>query len=157
LSLSAADIAEILRLVDASDFDELSLEFEGLKLNFKRGDPGACAPAAGSPVTLPPGATPGAAPSQSAPAAVPAPADPNTLAVLAPMLGTFYRASKPGAQPFVTEGSVVSEDTIVGIIEVMKLMNTVRATVRGTVTEILARDGDLVEFGDVLLRVGKIP
>ena len=162
MSLSAADIAEILRLVDASDFDELSLEFEGLKLNFKRGDPGACAPrqaaaapAAGSPVTLPPGATPGAAPSQSAPAAVPAPADPNTLAVLAPMLGTFYRASKPGAQPFVTEGSVVSEDTIVGIIEVMKLMNTVRAGVRGTVAEILVADGALAEYGETLMRVRK--
>lgn len=145
MSLSAADIAEILRLVDASDFDELSLEFEGLKLSFKRGDPAASVPCEAAPPQ----------PAASAPAAIAAPADPNTLAVLAPMLGTFYRASKPGAPPFVTEGSVVSEDTIVGIIEVMKLMNTVRASVRGTVTEILARDGDLVEFGDVLLRVGK--
>ena len=73
------------------------------------------------------------------------------------MLGTFYRSPKPGAPPFVAVGSAVEEDTIVGIIEVMKLMNTVRAQVRGTVAEFLAADGALVEYGEVLLRVSKAP
>jgi biotin carboxyl carrier protein len=71
------------------------------------------------------------------------------------MLGTFYRAPKPGEPPFVLEGSPVEPDTIIAIIEVMKLMNTVRAGVRGTVVEILARDGALVEYGEPLLRVRK--
>jgi acetyl-CoA carboxylase biotin carboxyl carrier protein len=71
------------------------------------------------------------------------------------LLGTFYRAPKPGAPPFVEVGAQVSEDTIVGIIEVMKLMNTVRAGMRGTVTDILAVDGALVEFGETLMRVRK--
>jgi acetyl-CoA carboxylase biotin carboxyl carrier protein len=81
--------------------------------------------------------------------------DPNTLTVSAPLLGTFYRAPKPGAPPFVEVGSRVAEDTIVGIIEVMKLMNTVRAGVRGKVIQILARDGALVEYGETLLHVSK--
>ncbi len=72
------------------------------------------------------------------------------------MLGTFYRSPKPGEPPFVEVGSRVDVDTIVGIIEVMKLMNTVRAGVRGTVTELLARDGALVEYGETLLRVRRM-
>jgi biotin carboxyl carrier protein len=70
-------------------------------------------------------------------------------------LGTYYRAAKPGAPPYVEVGSLVEEDTIIGIIEVMKLMNTVRAGVRGRVTEILARDGTLVEYGETVLRIAK--
>jgi biotin carboxyl carrier protein len=69
-------------------------------------------------------------------------------------LGTFYRAPKPGAAPFVDLGAQVEEDTVVGIIEVMKLMNTVRAGMRGIITEILAADGQLVEYGSPLMRVG---
>ena len=71
------------------------------------------------------------------------------------MLGVFYRAPKPGEPPFVEVGAKVEEDTIIGIIEVMKLMNTVRAGVRGEVAEILAENGALVEFDQTLLRVRK--
>jgi acetyl-CoA carboxylase biotin carboxyl carrier protein len=148
VTLTAADVAEILRLVEESSFDELSLELDGLKLNFKRGATGGAqaeqlsAAAAETARTNPP------------PAAAMA-ADPAFQAVCSPMLGTFYRAPKPGALPYVTLGSAVDEDTIVGIIEVMKLMNTIRAQVRGTVAEILAADGALVEYGEMLLRVRK--
>ena len=83
------------------------------------------------------------------------PADPNIHEVASPLLGTFYRAPKPGAPPFVEVGSQVEEGTVVAIIEVMKLMNTVRAGVRGTVTEILVADGALAEYGETLLRVRK--
>jgi biotin carboxyl carrier protein len=71
------------------------------------------------------------------------------------LLGTFYRAPKPGAPPFIDVGSPVEENTVVAIIEVMKLMNTVRAGVRGTVTEVLLTDGALAEFGQPLFRVRK--
>lgn len=81
--------------------------------------------------------------------------NPNLQDVSASLLGTFYRAPKPGAPPFVDVGSQVEEDTIIGIIEVMKLMNTVRAGVRGTVAEILAKDATLVEYGEILMRVSK--
>ncbi|HEY2677927.1 MAG TPA: acetyl-CoA carboxylase biotin carboxyl carrier protein [Steroidobacteraceae bacterium] len=149
MNLTAADIAEILRLVEGSTFDELSLEFEGLKLNFKRGADGAIArPAApASPTAM-------LAPVEPPPVAAAA-ADPNLLDVRSPMLGTFYRAPKPGAPPYVAVGAAVEAETIVCIIEVMKLMNTVRAEVRGTVAEILVADGALVEYGEILLRVRK--
>lgn len=152
MSLTAADVAEIMRLVEESTFDELILEVDGMKLSLKRGagvesvlqsaSPGAAEPAAPAPVT-------------TAPTFSPAVLDPNVEDVPSPLLGTFYRAPKPGAPPFVEVGSTVEEDTVVAIIEVMKLMNTVRAGVRGTVVEILGRDGVLVEYGEPLLRVRK--
>jgi acetyl-CoA carboxylase biotin carboxyl carrier protein len=73
--------------------------------------------------------------------------------VPAPLLGIFYRAPKPGEPPFVEVGARVEADTIIGIIEVMKLMNTVRAGVRGEVVAIPASNGELVEYGEALLFV----
>lgn len=144
MTLTAADVAEILRLVEQSSFDELNIEIDGTKINLRRGAPATAATVAAS------------APATPAPApAVAAFSDPGAENVPAPLLGTFYRAPKPGAPPFVKVGSQVEPDTIIGIIEVMKLMNTVRAGVRGTVTEMLAADGELVEYGATLLRVRK--
>jgi len=156
VSLTAADVAEIMRLVEQSSFDELTLEIDGMKLTLRRGAGGQLVNGADAdapverPVSVP--VTPTVPARVSAPAAA---ADPNVKDVPAPLLGTFYRAPKPGAAPFVEVGATVEEDTVVGIIEVMKLMNTVRAGVRGTVAEILARDGTLVEYGETLLRVRK--
>jgi acetyl-CoA carboxylase biotin carboxyl carrier protein len=148
MTLTAADVAEIMRLVEQSGFDELNLEIEGTKISLRRGT------AAAHPAVAPPPAH--AAAPRGAPAAIPTLAsDPDVLDVSAPLLGTFYRAPKPGAAPFVEVGSPVETDSIIGIIEVMKLMNTVRAEVRGTVAQILAADGALVEFGETLLRVRK--
>jgi acetyl-CoA carboxylase biotin carboxyl carrier protein len=148
VSLTAKDVAEITRLLEESSFDELYLEVDGLKLSLKRGSTAQSESRPGLPA---------ANASTTAPAAqVPAIAiDSSVHSVSAPLLGTFYRAPKPGAQPFVEVGSQVERDSIIGIIEVMKLMNTVRADVRGTVIEILAQDGALVEYGQVLLRIGK--
>jgi acetyl-CoA carboxylase biotin carboxyl carrier protein len=71
----------------------------------------------------------------------------------APMLGTFYRASAPGEQPFVEVGSKVDADTVVCLIEVMKMMNSVKAGVAGTVVEVCAANAELVEYGEPLFRV----
>jgi acetyl-CoA carboxylase biotin carboxyl carrier protein len=173
VSLTAADVAEIMRLLEQSSFDELTLEMEGIKLSLRRGaaaersDGVATAgnAAASDPTLAPAGPLAAAAASQTAvpaassplaSAAQPArPSDPNVQDVVASLLGTFYRAPKPGAPPFVEVGATVEEDTVVAIIEVMKLMNTVRAGVRGQVVEILPVDGALVEFGETLLRVRK--
>lgn len=153
MSLTAADVAEIMRLVEQSGFDELTLEIDGMKLSLRRGAP------AESVSDRAPHVSPAAVPTVAAPDALAAPpvspADPNVHDVAAPLLGTFYRAPKPGAPPFVEIGAQVAEETVVAIIEVMKLMNTVRAGVRGTVTEILVGDGALAEYGQTLLRVRK--
>ncbi len=151
MTLTSKDVAEITRLLEESVFTELHLEIDGLKIDLKRGT-GAIArpsttPAQPQIATARPGSQP------EAPVTAPEPADQHRHTVAAPLLGTFYRAPKPGAAPFVEVGSAVNEDTIVGIIEVMKLMNAVRAGAHGTVLEILGRDGALVEYGEALLRI----
>jgi len=170
VTLTAKDVAEITRLLAESDFDELFLELDGLKLTLRRNGaatppsidaaPNAIAAPAASPspvATASPTATasPIATPSPAGAAAPSAAADGATQSVIAPLLGTFYRAPKPGAPPFVEVGSAVEEDTIIGIIEVMKLMNTVRAGMRGRVVDILVQDGALVEYGETLMRVSQ--
>ena len=155
MSLTAAEVAEILRLVEKSGFDELNLEMGGTKLSIRRGAPAPALESGESRQrTSEAASAPESGPGGPAPV-VPAPVDPNVHVVTAPLLGTFYRAPKPGAPPFVVVGTAVEEDTVIGIIEVMKLMNTVRAGVRGTVTEILIADGVLTEYGQPLLRVRK--
>jgi acetyl-CoA carboxylase biotin carboxyl carrier protein len=156
VTLTAADVAEIMRLVEQSKFDELNLEMDGVKLTLRR--TGAAGGFARS-VTTQPGPLDAAATVASrsdaqtaAPASVSGPVDTNLRDIPSPMLGTFYRAPKPGAAPFVEIGSVVNEDSVIAIIEVMKLMNTVRAGVAGVITEILPADETLVEFGEVLMR-----
>ena len=71
----------------------------------------------------------------------------------APMVGTFYRAPKPGAPPFVEIGAEVGEDTVIGIIETMKLMNSASAGARGKIVAILVANGEIVEAGQVIMRL----
>jgi acetyl-CoA carboxylase biotin carboxyl carrier protein len=176
VTLTAADVAEIMRVIEQSTFDELTLELDGVKLTLRRG---GTAGGFVQNVTTPSdrlnsaGAGAGAATVRSGEACAHTdartamPAAPLSAAragdtnlpdaklsdITSPMLGTFYRAPKPGSAPFVEIGSVVDVDSVIAIIEVMKLMNTVRAGVRGVITEILPADEALVEFGDVLMRV----
>jgi acetyl-CoA carboxylase biotin carboxyl carrier protein len=92
------------------------------------------------------------APGTTAAAVESSPAD-GLVEVRAPLLGTFYRAPRPGAPPFVTVGSEVAPDTVVCIIETMKLMNSVTAGVGGTVAEILLDNAQFAPQGVVLMRV----
>ena len=155
MSLSHEDVVRIIQLLDASHFDELSLEAEGVKLNLRRN--GAGNSSAPTRTVVQPVAVTKATPT----AQTTTPPTPlrdtamhvGLIEVKAPMLGTFYGAPKPGSDPFVSPGTTVTKDTVIGIIEVMKLMNSVSAGVEGTVVETLVSDGDLVEFDQVLMRV----
>lgn len=152
MNLTAADVAEIMRLVEESNFDELNLEIDGVKLVLRRS--GARVPAP-SPPDAPDAAARNAAPVPAPAASGPAASgsiDARLKDITSPLLGTFYRAPKPGSPPFVEIGSAVEEDSVIAIVEVMKLMNTVRAGVKGVITEILPADETLVEFGEVLMR-----
>ena len=73
--------------------------------------------------------------------------------ILSPVVGTFYMAAEPGAKPFVTIGQQVLPETVVGVVEVMKLFNEVEAQVEGKVVEILAKDGDFIEYGQPLFLI----
>jgi biotin carboxyl carrier protein len=127
--LTPEDVQEILRLIDESQFDELELETPRFTIRFTRG------------------AAPAGETVQDTVAAD------GLVEVASPMVGTFYRAPSPGAPPFVEVGSAVETQTQVCIIEVMKLMNSVVAGVRGVVTEVCAQNGAPVQYGDVLFRV----
>lgn len=161
--LTRDDIDDILRLIDGSDFDELKLQFGDLKLELRR--KGAATSHALTPPDQPAKVEPSPPASQAtsaSPSMVPtepvAPTEPAAsagqgTAVPAPLLGTFYHAPKPGEPPFVRVGDTVAPDSVVGIIEVMKLMNTVTAGLSGTVVAICAENGQLVEHGQAIIRV----
>lgn len=149
MTLTAKDVAEIMRLLEESSFDSLSLEMQGVKINLQRGSAAPIRQAAAPSVVVPQPS----APAPQAPRKVRPPSEPGLSEVASPLLGIFYRAPKPGEPPFVEVGARVEEDTVIGIIEVMKLMNSVRAGMKGEVAEILAENGALVEYGEILMRV----
>jgi acetyl-CoA carboxylase biotin carboxyl carrier protein len=132
MALTDDDVREILRLIDESELDELRIETAEFKLHVVRG--AAAVPAK---------------PEPSAPAA----SDGAATTIAAPMPGTFYRAEGPGVAPFVEVGAHVEPDTVVCIIEIMKMMNSVPAGVAGTIVEVCAEDAQLVGDGEPLFRV----
>ena len=147
MGLSDEDVREILRLIDEHELDELRIDRPGFSLHVVRG--GAAPPAAAAPPA--PAGAPAPAPATPPTAAAPPPPDGTTID--APLLGTFYRASAPGEEPFVAVGSTVDADTVVCLIEVMKMMNSIKAGVAGTVVEVCAENAQLGEYGAPLFRV----
>ena len=151
MSLTAKDVQEILRALEESTFDTLDLEMNGVQLHLRRGSATAGADARGrAPMAAPPVRPAPPAPTPEGGDTRPMPRG-DATPVPAPLLGIFYRAPKPGEAPFVQVGDQVTPDTIVGIIEVMKLMNTVRAGIAGEIVEISAGNGEMVEYGQALL------
>jgi acetyl-CoA carboxylase biotin carboxyl carrier protein len=148
VNLSAEDVQEILRLLDAARLDELYLETDRFTLTLRRSADGEWTQQSQLRSTR---AVEAAEPAPTAPPAPPSAA--GLWEVRAPLLGTFYRAPQPGAAPFVEVGSRVEEDTVVGIVETMKLMNSVLAGARGRVAEICLGDAQFVTQDTVLLRI----
>jgi len=164
MPLSDEDVREILRIIDESDLAELRLETEGFSLHVvKGGGTGAGSAEAQRQASAEPApARPSAEASTSGRAGAPAgssadlgkPSDADGLVTItAPMLGTFYGAEAPGRPPFVEVGRRVEPDTIVCIIEVMKMMNSIPAGVSGRIAEVVAENAELVEYGQPLFRV----
>jgi acetyl-CoA carboxylase biotin carboxyl carrier protein len=157
-----ADIENLVELFNRSDWEEMHLKTDGLEI-FLSNDPTARPPgqaaATAAPAVTAAEAAPAAPAAASAPHMAPAvtahdiviPA--GMVAVRAPNLGTFYQAPKPGAPPYVEVGQKVDADTEVCLIEVMKLFTPVKAGVSGTVREICASDGQMVEYEQVLVIV----
>jgi acetyl-CoA carboxylase biotin carboxyl carrier protein len=152
MGLTDDDVREILRIIDESELDELRIETPDFRLHVRRGGAPPAPPAPAREPAAFDAREPGA---EAAPPAAPEPdGSANGAATIdAPMLGTFYRASAPGEEPFVDVGSEVGPDTVVCLIEVMKMMNSIKAGVSGTVVEVCARNAELVEYGEALFRV----
>jgi acetyl-CoA carboxylase biotin carboxyl carrier protein len=158
LSNTAFSYQDLLQIVDliktSAQFNEFHLKVGDIELDIRRGEAAprpAPAPAASIPTSATPAAPPPPAavaePHRSAPLAYPA----GSVLVKSPMVGTFYRAPEPGAHPFVEVGARVTAESIVGIVEVMKLMNSIPAGQAGVVTHLLVADGEPVEYGQVLI------
>lgn len=152
---TARDLEALIELFESSDWKELDLRTEGFELYLSK-DPtrrrGIAVPAPVAATAPSPAPTSGGHAAAMAPAAasvIPA----SWIAVRAPNLGTFYRAPKPGAAPYVELGQHVSADTEVCLIEVMKLFTSVRAGVAGTVRKIAVQDGEMVEHDQILLYI----
>ncbi len=146
------EIKTIVKLMSDNDLTEFKIESEDMTLCLKRGGKQVAAPvAAPAVIAAAPAAVaaPVAAPAAPAPAPASVPAD-KSKTVESPIVGTFYRASAPGAEPFVKVGSKVEADTTVCLVEAMKVMNEIKAEKTGIIKEILVENGQPVEFGQAL-------
>ena len=151
------DIKRIVELMKNNDLSEFSLKDKDFELVLKRGP---------REVVYAPPAAPAAAPVAPAPAAAPAPATPapaeepaakdeeeGLVEIVSPIVGTFYRKPAPDAEPFVQVGDEVTEDTVVCIVEAMKVMNEIKAEVSGIIRKVLVDDATPVQYGQPLFLV----
>ena len=145
-------LKELLELMKSHDLAEVELEEDGQKVRLRKSEPHvSAAPIAIQGSVL--GSQPDGLPGVSADGTDEVEEDDDLHRVEAPLVGTFYRASSPEADPFVSEGDRVDEDTVLCIIEAMKVMNEVTAGVGGIVREIFVENGDPVEFGELLFKI----
>lgn len=155
--MDLSKIKQVVDLMKKSGLSEFEIQDQEFKLRIKR-DVGAQPVAfqavpAPAPVQAPaPAPVQAPAPAAAAPAATPA-ADPSVKVITSPMVGTFYASPSPDNPPFVTVGSPVKPDSVVCIVEAMKVMNEIQSELNGTVVECLVASGTSVEFGQPLFRV----
>lgn len=158
MNLSHHDIQAILKIIDDSPYDELRLDNAEFSLYLKRTEQGWSEERRTLKPASPLGDATASTGTADSAAAVQQSAEPpateaGLVDIRAPIVGTFYRAPQPGAAPFVDVGSEVDHDTVIGIIEVMKLMSSIPALAKGTIRELLVKDAQFVEKGQLLMRV----
>ena len=153
------DIKAIIDLMKKNDLSVFEMEKDGFKLKLQKGAGEQTVFTA--PPVMPSGSarmTGGAEAAAAAPAAASTPAEEpqkkeQLKDIVSPMVGTFYRASSPDAPPFADIGKAVTEESVVCIIEAMKVMNEIKAETSGVIAEVVAENGKPVQFGQVLFRV----
>lgn len=144
--MSISKIRELLELMNTNDLVELDLEEGDFKVRLKKptaGLPPVQVHAAPATVTSTAPAAPVAAPTE----------DKDLVAINSPIVGTFYQSPSPDSDPFVKEGDRVKKDTVVCIVEAMKIMNEIKADISGTIVQILLENGEPVEYGQPLFMV----
>ncbi|MGJ8650501.1 MAG: acetyl-CoA carboxylase biotin carboxyl carrier protein [Opitutaceae bacterium] len=143
-------IKQVVDLMKRSELSEFEIEEEGFKLRLSRKNGEAPQVIHAAPVA----AAPAAAAPAAAPAAAAAPVDETGIEVVkSPMVGTFYSAGSPESPAFAKIGDKIGADSIVCIIEAMKVMNEIQAEISGTITEVLIENGEAVEYGQPLFKV----
>jgi len=141
-------LKELVRLMVENDLTELDLRDQQENVAIKRRN-------GGEPVVVAPAAAPAAAaaPASAAPAQEAPSDDAGLVAIESPMVGTFYSAANPDSDPFVAVGKSVSSDSVVCLVEAMKVFNEIKAECSGTIERVLVNSGDSVEFGQKLFLV----
>ncbi len=153
MDLTNDDVADILALLDSLPYDSLDLRTDRFRLTLRR-TPGGNWTEESELLTQPTDAPPEVLSKRVDENALGAAADADRFAaVVAPLPGTFYRAPRPGAPPFVEEGDAVGADTVIAIIETMKLMNSVHAGTPGRVARICLENGEFAPLGATLLLI----
>lgn len=160
------EIREIIKLVDSSSIDEFVYEVDGAKVKLKKNGVGVTETVApkkevvtpvvqqSAPVAAPVApAAPAPAKAEEAPAASTTNNDSSLHKIVSPMVGTFYQSPNPDSPAYVKVGDKVGNETIVCIVEAMKLFNEIEAEVQGEIVEVLVKDGELVEYGQPLFLV----
>ena len=142
-------IERLIRLLEESGIDQLEVEEEGLRVSLSKSAPGGVV----YPASPPPGVAPGTVEATAPAAAEPEQPKEEGQPIEAPMVGTFYHAPAPDAAPYIDVGDEITEDTVVCIVEAMKVMNEIKAGVSGTVSKILAQNATAVEYGQPLFLV----
>ncbi len=148
------DIKAIIDLMKKNDLSVFEMEKDGFRLKLQKGageQTVYAAPAAPQMAPAPGGGAPAASGQPAAPTA-PAASDADKE-ITSPMVGTFYRAASPESPAFIEVGREVNEDTVVCIIEAMKVMNEIKAEVKGVIAEVVAENGKPVQFGQALFKV----
>ncbi|MCD5323519.1 MULTISPECIES: acetyl-CoA carboxylase biotin carboxyl carrier protein [Pontibacillus] len=159
--LKVQEIRELIKLIDESTIDEFTYESNGTTVTMKKNTGEVVERPAAQPVAAQQPAQPAPQPQPEPTQAAEEPKpEPQTEAkadydheIVSPMVGTFYEASSPDAGPFVKTGDVVTKDSVVCIVEAMKLFNEIEAEVNGKIVEVLVENGQLVEYGQPLFRV----
>lgn len=160
-NLSREDIEKLIDVIHEKQIEEFELEQGGMRVRIvshlsgleARGNhdaPQQAPPAAG---TAQAGAHPAITGTSSTPPSAADEDDPKLHKVASPMVGTFYRSSSPGANSYVEVGDKVDDDSVLCIIEAMKLMNEIKAECRGVVKKIIVENGQPVEYGQILFLI----
>jgi oxaloacetate decarboxylase alpha subunit len=160
-------IERLVRIMQRGEITDLEVDDAkaGLRLRLQRGPKASSASApvvhvtqgggVQAPLAAPVLAAPAAAGTGEAGAATPAGPPPGTEPFKSPMVGTFYRSTAPDAEPFVNVGSTVKPETVICIIEAMKVMNEIKAELSGQIVEVLVENGEPIEFGQPLFLIKK--
>ena len=148
------DIKAIIDLMKKNDLSVFEMEKDGFRLKLQKGagEKTVFAAPVGPQMIAAPIVPPGI-PAQKAAPAVSETAETPGKEIISPMVGTFYRAGSPESPPFIDVGQEVNEETVVCIIEAMKVMNEIKAEVNGVIAEVVAENGKPVQFGQALFKV----
>ena len=140
------EVLKLLELMETHKLDEIEVEQGGVRIRLKKGGPPPVAQVIAAPAPAP-------HPAAAAAAAKPAEVDKDLAQIVSPMVGTFYRAASPDAEPFVNDGDRITAEQVVCIIEAMKVMNEIKAEIEGEIVSVLVENGESVEYGQPLMTI----